>query len=227
VDEPQRTAIVPPFGAVSLTWTVKAPPAGVLANTNTLYLQVEPSERPIPPAAPIVLIGARRLRYAGPYPFDGASMEALSAQSLPPESGDGQAPHGRPGAWSEAFALDNALPLQDLLAGGGAIYVQTFLWSPDERPASLGVPANCPRKMWLNGVLVVESATCRPARPNYNGDGQSYAPVTLRQGWNEILLKFVRDPGADPFEGHLIHTTPDDLRAGLVDVRCTRLPWDV
>jgi hypothetical protein len=88
------------------------------------------------------------------------------------------------------------------------------------------VPANCPRKLWLNGELIVESAKCRPARPNYNGDGESYAPVTLRQGWNEILLKFVRAAGAEAFEGHLIHTTPDSLRAGLVDVRWTCLPWD-
>lgn len=107
------------------------------------------------------------------------------------------------------------------------MYVQTFLWAPTTRTAVVGAPASCPRKLWLNGELVVECDNYRPVRPNYNGDGQSYASVTLRQGWNELLVKFVRGAAAAPFEGHLITCTADDLRAGLVEVGWTWLPWDV
>lgn len=227
VAEPARTIVAPPYASIAVEWTVTAPPPAQVETANTLYLQVTANGRSAQPATPIVLIGARRLRTAGPYFIDGASGEALFEHGFAPEQGSGATPDGRTAAWRERYALDNALPLQELLAGGGAIYVQTFVWSPAARTAILGAPANCPRKLWLNGELLVTCANYRPARPNYNGDGHSYAPATLRQGWNELLLKFVRTPAAAPFEGHLIHCAADDLRAGLVEVGWTRLPWDV
>lgn len=230
VSDPQRTVMVPACGALDLEWTVTAPPPSGLENSNTLYLQVAPVERPAQAAVPIVLIGARRFRYAGPYRREGASDEELLAHAFAPEAGGGAAPGSRGGAWQERAALDNGLPLEDALAPGGVLYVQTFLWSPDERAVVVGAPGNCPRKLWVNGELLVALDNYRPIRPNYNGDGQSYAPVTLKEGWNEILVKYVRAPAASgdaaPFAGHLVHVTPDNLRAALVDVTWTRLPWD-
>jgi hypothetical protein len=226
VAESSRAVTVPACGSLDLAWTVTAPPPATLENTNTLYLQVAPVERPAQAAVPIVLIGARRFRCSGPYRLDGASDEALWAHAFAPEQGDGAGPAGRGGEWQEGAALDNALPLEDILADGGAVYLQTFLWSPTARTAVVGAPGNCPRKLWVNGQLLVAPESYRPIRPNYNGDGQSYAPVELREGWNEILVKCVRKPGAAPFAGHLVHVTSDDLRAALIDVTWTRLPWD-
>jgi hypothetical protein len=224
VDEAQRKVTVPPCASIAVDWTVTAPPPGHLENTNTLYLQIAADERPAQPAVPIVLIGARRFRFSGPY-TNGAAAD-LYAQVLPPEARSGSEPAERGGEWHDGAALDNALPLADALAGGGALYVQTFLWSPAERAAVLGAPGNCPRKLWLNGELLATPDNDRPIRPNYNGDGQSYAPVTLKSGWNEVLIKYVRIADAAPFAGHLILVTPDDLRTALVDVGWTRLPWD-
>ena len=66
----------------------------------------------------------------------------------------------------------------------------------------------------------------RPLRPNYNGDGEAYAQVELVEGWNELLVKYVRTADMPPFGAHLVAATADDLRHGLVDVGWTRLPWD-
>ena len=113
VAEPARTVVVPPHAAVGVDWTVTAPPPALLENTNTLYLQVAASERSAQPAVPIVLIGARRFRVAGPYQMDGATDEALFAEHFALEQGGGLAPDGRLAEWREGYALDNALPLQD------------------------------------------------------------------------------------------------------------------
>jgi hypothetical protein len=219
-----REAVLGPRERVTLAWQVTAPAAAQLENSNTLYLQVQPQQRPAQAAAPIVLVGARRLRIAGPYPLEGATDAELFERALPPEQGDGVTADGRPGPWQIAHALDNALPLPPEFTG--ALYVQTFLWSPMARSVSIGVPGTLPRKFWVNGAEVMASFTYPPLRPNYNGDGMSYAPAALRKGWNEVLIKFVRGAGNAPAEAHLVATTDDNLRHSLVDLRWTRLPWD-
>jgi hypothetical protein len=215
---------VPPQGLTAIPWQVTPPAAASLENSNTLYLQVQPQARPAQAAAPVVLIGARRLRLSGPYPLDGATDAEVFERRLPPEQGDGASAAGRPGTWQTAHAVDNALPLPQEFTG--ALYVQTYLWSPVARTASIGVPGTLPRKFWVNGAEVLATFTYPPLRPNYNGDGMSYAPAALREGWNEVLIKFVRKAGAPLAEAHLVATTDDNLRHSLVDLRWTQLPWD-
>lgn len=225
-EEQTARVSIDPRSTVAVTWTVTAPPPAQLENSNTLYLHVAAQGRSAQPAAPIVLIGARRYRTAGPYAAGDAADIDLLARSFAPEQGDGATPTSRGGEWREGSALDNRLPLTDVFAGGGVLYVQTFLWSPAARPATIGMPTNCPGKLWVNGMLVVERASYRPVRPNYNGDGESYAAVDLAQGWNELLIKYVRTPDKPPFEAHVIAASADDLRHGLDQVGWTRLPWD-
>ncbi len=225
--EPQAaTANIAPHTSVALTWTITAPAPAHLQNTNTLYLRVQADQRSAQPATPIVLIGARRFRAAGPYAAGNATDRELYDRSFAPETGNGATPRGRGGDWQEGFALDNELPVTELLAGGGVLYIQTFLWSPRARAATLGIPGNGPRKLWVNGVLAVDCFSRRPLRPNYNGDGEAYAQVELLEGWNELLIKYVRTADMPPFAAHLVAATADDLRHGLVDVGWTRLPWD-
>ena len=67
VEPHTATVNIAPHMAVALTWTITAPAPARLQNTNTLYLQVQADQRSAQPATPIVLIGARRFRSAGPY----------------------------------------------------------------------------------------------------------------------------------------------------------------
>ncbi|MBE3559089.1 MAG: hypothetical protein IMW89_07675 [Ktedonobacteraceae bacterium] len=46
-----------------------------------------------------------------------------------------------------SYALENALPLGDLLAGGGVLYVQTYLWSPAACQVWMGVATTCTVKL--------------------------------------------------------------------------------
>jgi hypothetical protein len=109
----------------------------------------------------------------------------------------------------------------------GALYAQTYLWSPAIQEAWMGVAANCPAKMWVNGELVVQSFRYPLLRPNYGGNRESYATVRLCQGWNEVLLKFVRSAESAPFACHLMISDAGKLHDGLPTLGRTRMPWDV
>jgi hypothetical protein len=218
--EPQAVTI-PPQTTTTVKWEIPIPSPEALANSNTLRLLVEVPGRPALPAVPIVLIGARRFRYAGPFSGSGAADGDMLHHAFEPEQ------QGNTVRWNEGFALDNALPLGDVFTTAGALYVQTYLWSNDVHEAWIGAPANCPTKLWVNGTLAVENTSYRPVRPNYGGDGDSYAHVSLAQGWNELMIKFVRGADAAPFEAHLLASTPDRLHNGLEQLGWTRLPSDV
>lgn len=214
--------------SVVVNWDVSIPSPADLENTNHLSLSVTPLERPAQPAVPVVLIGAHKYRYAGPYSADGVSDRELFDRQLEPEqASDHFSPEGRPGVWTNCYALDNSVPLSDVFVGPGVLYVQTYLWSPIARHVWIGAAVNCPAKLWINGALVVQSLRYRAIRPNYGGDKESYATVQLVDGWNEVFLKFVRSADALPFECHLLVSTADRLHNGLPDIGRTRMPWDV
>ncbi|MEJ2204071.1 MAG: DUF2961 domain-containing protein [Gemmatimonadota bacterium] len=65
-----------------------------------------------------------------------------------------------------------------------AAYAQSFLWSPDERGAVLLLGADDAHVLWVNGVRVSE----RQGR-NIAVTDDVAIPVTLRAGWNRVLLK--------------------------------------
>ncbi|HSH77528.1 MAG TPA: ADP-ribosylglycohydrolase family protein [Herpetosiphonaceae bacterium] len=222
-----REVSIPPHASATVEWEVPVPEPAVLENTNTLRLLVEVAGRPAQPAAPIVLIGARRFRYAGPYNGDGASDKDLFIEAFEPEQLNGAAATERGGNWTEGYARENAFLLGDVFTTGGALYVQTYLWSPAARDAWIGASANCPTKLWVNGTLAVESFAYRPVRPSYGGNAESYASVPLVDGWNEVLMKFVRIPDAAPFEAHLLVSSADKLHDGLEQIGWTRWPSDV
>lgn len=226
---PPGELVIPPGGAAAVELRVTAPRPALLANSNRLSLAVHAEGRPAQPDLPVVLIGAHRYRYAGPYPADGRDDRELFDMAFDPErAADGAAgPDARPGAWREVWSDDNAVPLQGAFEAPGVIYAQTFLWSPDERAVWIGAATNCPAKLWLNGAPAVASFRYRPIRPNYGGDGESYATVMLRAGWNEALLKFVRGADAPPFDAHLLISSAEpQIRDGQPDIGRTRLPWD-
>lgn len=205
---------------------VSAPTASQLRNSNVLDLRLRILGWPAPDGIPIVFVGARQYRVAGPYGIDAVSHEAVLQTSLPPETlkGPSDDHDARGFDWKEIWSYDHELPLADKLRPGSVAYLQGFLEAPKPLRARLGVSANCACKAWVNGGIFVYPP--QRIRPSYEGHGQQYVDIDLVEGWNEILLKFFRPLDHEPFEGYLLLSDVNKLFQGLCDVEWTRLPWD-
>lgn len=226
----QREVTLSPYASAEITWTISVPPAHHVENTNTLYLAVQARGYTAQPALPLVLIGARKYRYAGPYTDEKQAALDLLKQEFAPETINGPLllPESRGGVWNECTLFDNALPFGEALANGGALYVQAYLWAPAPYQVWMGTATTCPAKFWVNGTFIAESFDYRPLRPQYGGTEETgcFAQVQLLAGWNEVLLKFARTADAPAFAGHFVWSTADDLHNGLPEITWTSLPWD-
>lgn len=205
---------------------VQAPPAGRLQNSNILQLGFDMPGWPAVETVPVVLIGARRYRVAGPYPIPSDSATPLDFV-FPPEVLDGPAEEqdSRLADWGEVSSYGHDLPVDALVQSPGVAYIQGFLHVERPRRARVGVSSNCHTRTWVNSRLVVD-AEPHLVRPSYEGHGQQYADTDLSAGWNEVLIKIVRHPEASPFEGYLAVSDADNLFAGMWEARWTQLPWD-
>ncbi len=133
---------------------------------------------------------------------------------------------GRHGNWTTFYAHENALPLQDIFHESGVLYVRTYLWNPgQEKEVWMGAASNCPTKMWVNHQQTVAFLHYPLVRPSYGGNKESYARVRLREGWNEVLLKFVRSEDASPFACHFVYSDNSKQYEGLPLLGRTRTPW--
>jgi hypothetical protein len=216
----EQSAEVPGFGQAKLEFAVTAE-TGYVENSNRLTLEVSADKRPAVPSVPVVLVGARPVMVSGPYIGENLfeaelapeevkgdlteeKISSPSPQSSPVkgEEGVGKKEYikSRNGDWQLMYALDNALPEQ-ALSEKGAVYLRYFLNAEETMPFQMGVPADVPTKVWLNGDLVINCAESRRFRPNYSGDGASYTANELQQGWNEVLIKLVIDE--PPAQAHL------------------------
>jgi len=219
----QRVEVAPGDGA-ELIWQVEAPAAHV-TNSNRLMLSVNPDARPAQPAVPVVLVGARRYRVSGPY---GSESDPRLEAAHEPENaaGDVCRPDGRAGQWHDTCSPDNSLPAE-MLTRAGVSYAQLFLFSGDPCELWLGLPATCPTRVWFNGKLAVDCPNPRRLRPSFAGDGESYAYVRCRRGWNEVLVKLARRGGEPPARAHLVMSYGEkQFWREAVEPGWTRFPWD-
>lgn len=214
-----QTAELAPLGEATLDWQISIPSPRLIENSNRLSLRIDSPQRMAQLDAPIVLIGARRLRVSKPY--------ALSLdQAGPPETlaGDPLRIDARHGLTNIHHALGHDLELAPILPAGHAIYVQQFLHAMSERKVILGVPTTGSVKSWVNAELIHNLPEVERFRP-HGHKTQAYRDITLKPGWNEILVKLIRPAGAETFDAHLILVEPP-RNAGVVDVTWTRFPWD-
>ncbi|HNQ88280.1 MAG TPA: HEAT repeat domain-containing protein [Verrucomicrobiota bacterium] len=137
---------------------------------------------------------------AGPYtePEQGSS---LFATVFPPEKADPKVP------WHPLPAGTKAdtpwmLDLQAALSGEHRVaYARTWVFSGHAQPARIEFGTDDGNRLWLNGSLVHEADRGGAATP-----GDFKPAVTLRQGWNALLLKVIQDTG--PWEFCLRLRTP-------------------
>ncbi|UCF34125.1 MAG: hypothetical protein JSV78_02225, partial [Phycisphaerales bacterium] len=130
-------------------------------------------------------------RVAGPYMVQETEGNELLDVSFPPE---------QPGAegvvWKKqpVTADPSRYWFIDLLESVGgehrAAYLQTRVYSPREQSALLEVGSDDGIAVWLNGASVHKNKVLRVC-----GRGQDKIEVSLREGWNDLLLKVTNNGG--------------------------------
>jgi HEAT repeat protein len=122
---------------------------------------------------------------AGPYLQDGQNYSALFGIAFPPEKKD-----AKDVAWKPLAPHTNpAKPwLMDLLKAFGGeervAYARTSIHCDQEQSARLEVGSDDGLKVWFNEKLVITHNTFRGLTP-----GSDKADITLKSGWNSLLLK--------------------------------------
>ncbi|MEN6333796.1 MAG: hypothetical protein ABFE01_06005, partial [Phycisphaerales bacterium] len=80
--------------------------------------------------------------------------------------------------------------VEELKGDTRVAYFRTKVWSPKEQKARLELGSDDGVKVWINGQLVHQNNAVRPVEP-----GQDKADVTLKEGYNPVLVKLVQDGG--------------------------------
>ncbi len=129
---------------------------------------------------------------SGPYTKENADGQALFDVAFAPEQ------QGQETKWRILPAGTNAdqpwlieLDKDAALAGENRVaYLRTRVWSPKEQKARLELGSDDGVRVWLNGQPVHANHATRPATP-----GQDKADVTLKEGWNPLLVKLTQSAG--------------------------------
>jgi len=90
-------------------------------------------------------------------------------------------------------------------------YARTSICSEQEQPAVLELGTDDGVKVWLNGKLVHANNVARPLAV-----GSDKAPVSLKAGWNTLLLKITQNNLGWEYCARLVR--PDGSR--LEGLRC-------
>jgi HEAT repeat protein len=130
-------------------------------------------------------------QYAGAYTIGSGSGGSLFATEFPPEKG------GEGVAWRPLKAGNQAARpwMMDLLAtrtgeARCAGYARTWVHSGKAQPARIEFGTDDGHKLWLNGERIAQADRGGAAVP-----GEFKTIVSLREGWNLLLLKVVQDTG--------------------------------
>jgi len=129
---------------------------------------------------------------SGPYMKEGVDGSGLFDVAFAPEQ------EGQEAKWQIVSAGTNAerpwlieLEKDPAFAGENRVaYLRTRVWSPKEQKVQLELGSDDGVKVWLHGQLVHGNNATRPAEP-----GQDKAEVTLKEGWNPLLVKLTQGGG--------------------------------
>ena len=154
-------------------------------------------------------------QFAGAYRLATGESGSLFAREFPPEKGDDSV------TWRPlSVGVQAAKPwMMDLLATRTgetqcAGYARTWIYSEQAQPARIEFGTDDGHKLWLNGERIAQADRGGSAVP-----GEFKTIVSLRQGWNELLLKVVQDTG--PWEFCLRLRSPGGDKLGGLRVQAT------
>jgi uncharacterized protein (TIGR03790 family) len=135
----------------------------------------------------------RRWLLLGPFPDpDNTALET----TLIPE-GDTQPSHGDKAGLYTWRSSDGNGPFVDLGASltpntNVAAYAHVYLFAPEKKECTLVFGSDDGVRVWLNSDLVYSLRVRRAANPD-----QTTLPVTLKAGWNRLMVKV--DQGSGPW----------------------------
>ena len=129
---------------------------------------------------------------SGPYTKENVDGQGLFDVAFAPEQ------EGQQATWRLVSAgtneeLPGLVELEKDAALNGenrVAYLRTRVWSPKEQKAQLELGSDDGVKVWLNGQLVHSNNVIRATEP-----GQDKVPVTLKEGWNPLLVKLTQAQG--------------------------------
>ncbi len=153
---------------------------------------------------------------AGPFSKEGQDGTALFDMVFPPE-----AKEASQGDWGVlTIANRPEAPVWTLNLGAGeklsgdnrAAYVRTWIFSEKAQEASLELGADDSIKVWWNGAPVHENKAPGAAKA-----GEDKVKVSLKEGWNSLMLKVVQHTGPWEFCARLRTSSGDRLEGIRVD----------
>ncbi|NLO82370.1 MAG: ADP-ribosylglycohydrolase family protein [Clostridiales bacterium] len=201
-----KHVVVPPKGKSEILLCISVDNTGLINQSNRGSIHIEIKGRPQGEDIPLVLLGGKRWLVS---PVDA---------SFDPAADDVK-------SWKAVDFIDNELPVEPFFERkSGSIYLCHYVYSPEARTGRVGVSSNCPMEIMVNGKKVHEAAEPRIPRPNYSGDGESYADVSIHEGWNQFIIKLVRQE--KPVDAHFTLATEQPYFHGMSDVIQCRLPWE-
>ncbi len=126
---------------------------------------------------------------AGPYREPGKDFSALFEVAFPPEVRDAPGVNWRTLPASADAARPWVMDLLKALGGQQCVaYARTWVHCSQQQTALLEIGSDDGAKVWLNDQLVHSNNIARPLQP-----GSDKVQVTLRQGWNRLLLKITQN----------------------------------
>lgn len=228
---PARSLDVSPAGAEpgDLLPGVVVDTVAVLGRSRTLDLDLAARGSGVPLPAAVYLRSlspvADQWQVVGPWRYPASEQIASPIHYVWPPELDPAAPdYARPGAKAgDASARLAWLPIDVPPSGElsfarlfpgvehASAYAQTFLWSPDLRPATLLLRTDDAYQLWVGGLAVSSSES------GAEQAGQREISVELRPGWNRVVLELaatadwsVRLRVADPTGGLKWSRVPRD-----------------
>jgi len=123
---------------------------------------------------------------AGPYTKAGRQGPALHNEAFAPENNGGNDAKWQPmPPGGDNPPLPFLMDLYKRFAKENCVaYLRTRVWSPAEQKVRLEFGSDDGAKVWLNGKLVLEVR-----EPRSFEEAENKLEVTLRQGWNPMLVK--------------------------------------
>jgi len=154
---------------------------------------------------------------AGPYEGENKSPAEVVEFAFPPEKPDAKGVAWRVLPAGTQPAKPMMLDLANACGGGDqmAAYARTWVYSAQEQPVRLEFGSDDGNKVWLNGKLVATHPEGGAATP-----GKFKVDVTLKQGWNALVVKIAQQTG--PWEFCFRICRPDGSR--LSGLRVQALP---
>ena len=126
---------------------------------------------------------------SGPYAREEADGLTLFDVAFAPEKADAEDLTWRIMPAGTSQDRPWLMELDKVLGGNNrAAYMRTKVWSDGNRKGRLELGSDDGVKVWLNGQVVHANNAARPASP-----ADDKVEVTLKQGWNRLLLKVTQN----------------------------------